>query len=149
MKSKLFYSVLFLLIVLPTFSQDLRIDLYTTGNGIDKQLVALLTNTTDRLIRVRNYEGGADASCMYMYFLNQKKDILYHGTYIFVNPGEYKRWFDIAPNKNVSFKYPIGSIRASYKNPEISAVEIFCILRYSTPNTGFSDIYDKTFTFSF
>lgn len=150
MKIRLFYSVLLLLVVLPAFSQDLRINLYTTGSGLEKQLVAVLTNTTDRLIRVRNYEGAADGSCMYMYFQNQDKKVLYNNVYIFVNPNEYKRWVDIKPKENVSFKYSLGRIRESYKKAsEIKSVEVFCILKYSTPNTGFSDIYDKTFTFFF
>ena len=90
MKVRLFYSVLLLLVVLQASSQDLRINLYTTGNGLDKQLVAVLTNTTDRLIRVRNYEGAADGSCLYMNFQNQDKKVLYNNVYIFVNPNEYK-----------------------------------------------------------
>lgn len=150
MKIRLFYSVLLLLVVLPAFSQDLRINLYTTGSGLDKQLVAVLTNTTDRLIRVRNYEGAADGSCLYMNFQNQDKKVLYNNVYIFVNPNEYKKWFDIKPKENVSFKYSLGRIRGSYKKAsEIKSVEVFCILKYSTPNTSLSDIYDKTFTFFF
>lgn len=150
MVHKLLYSILLISTSLPSFSQDLRMNLYTYGNGVDKQLAVVLTNTTERLIRVRNYEGGADGSCLHMNFLNQKKEILYNSVYIFVNPDEYKRWFDVAPKQNVTFKYPIGAIRASYKKAsEISSLEVFCILKYCTPNTSFSDMYDRTFTFDF
>ena len=147
------YSVLFAQTEtkhLPILSQDLRIDLKMIDSGVDKQLVAVLTNTTDRLIRVRNYEGAADGSCLRMSFLDNNKGRLYDGVYIFINPNEYRRWFDIEPKQSVSFTYPIGIIRASYTRAfEIKYVEVFCILKYSTPNTGFYDIYDKTFTFSF
>ena len=150
MKIRLFYSVLLLLVVLQASSQDLRINLYTTGSGLEKQLVAVLTNTTDRLIRVRNYEGAADGSCLYMNFQDQDKKVLYNNVHIFVNPNEYKRWLDIKPKENVTFKYSLGRIRESYKKAsEIKSVEVFCILIYATSNTSFPYNYERTFTFFF
>lgn len=150
MKLRMFYSILLWLVVLPAYSQGLEIDLYTTGSGLDKQLVAVLTNTSDRLIRVSNYENAADGSCLHMNFRNSQKNALYNSVYIFVNPNEYKKWFEIKPKENVSFKYPLGRIRGSYKKAsEIEYVEVFCILKYGTPDRSFSDIYDKTFTFFF
>ncbi len=144
------YSVFFLLIPLLLSAQDLQIDLYTEGNGRSMQLCAVLKNTTNKSIRMRNYDGGGDAGCLHMSFLDRYKNVIYHGVYIFTPPNEYKKWVDIGPNENLVFKYPVGAIRASYKRAsEIKSVEFFCILKYSASNTSFSYMYDRTFTFFF